>query len=58
MEFRGRSSAGEKMLASIVIRMALAASFSSNSMLLALDEPTTNLDRESINNLAESLSKI
>eukprot|EP00341_Mesodinium_pulex_P003967 CAMPEP_0116945400 /NCGR_PEP_ID=MMETSP0467-20121206/36342_1 /TAXON_ID=283647 /ORGANISM="Mesodinium pulex, Strain SPMC105" /LENGTH=85 /DNA_ID=CAMNT_0004628929 /DNA_START=588 /DNA_END=845 /DNA_ORIENTATION=+ len=38
--------------------MALAAAFSSQSMLLALDEPTTNLDRESINNLAEALSKI
>mmetsp|Transcript_14556 Transcript_14556/g.11983 ORF Transcript_14556/g.11983 Transcript_14556/m.11983 type:complete len:84 (-) Transcript_14556:24-275(-) len=58
MEFRGRSSAGEKMLASIVIRMALAAAFSSSGMLLALDEPTTNLDRESINNLAEALAKI
>jgi len=43
---------GQKVLASIVIRLALAEVFSSNARLLALDEPTTNLDREHINNLA------
>lgn len=36
------------MLASIVFRMALAESFGSNCGILALDEPTSNLDREHI----------
>jgi len=52
MEMKGRCSMGQKVLASIVIRLALAEVFSSNARLLALDEPTTNLDREHINNLA------
>ncbi len=44
LDMRGRCSAGQRVLASIVIRLALAESFSVNCGVLALDEPTTNLD--------------
>jgi DNA repair protein RAD50 len=43
LDMRGRCSAGQKVLASIVIRLALAESFCVNTGMLALDEPTTNL---------------
>ncbi|WFD34747.1 DNA repair protein rad50 [Malassezia cuniculi] len=55
MDMRGRCSAGQKVLACILIRLALADSFSSNTGFLALDEPTTNLDRENVEALAESV---
>jgi len=58
IDARGRLSAGQKMLASIIIRLALAQSFSSSFNLLALDEPTSNLDEKNIDGLAEALSKI
>ncbi|KAK5407338.1 DNA repair protein rad50 [Exophiala xenobiotica] len=58
MDMRGRCSAGQKVLASIIIRLALAECFSANCGLIALDEPTTNLDRENIESLAESLRDI
>ncbi|KND91221.1 DNA repair protein RAD50 [Tolypocladium ophioglossoides CBS 100239] len=58
MDMRGRCSAGQKVLASIVIRLALAESFGVNCGLIALDEPTTNLDRDNIKSLAESLHNI
>ncbi|ODA79338.1 hypothetical protein RJ55_04931 [Drechmeria coniospora] len=58
MDMRGRCSAGQKVLASIVIRLALAESFGVNCGLIALDEPTTNLDRDNIKSLAESLHMI
>jgi len=58
MDMRGRCSAGQKVLASIVIRLALAESFGTNCGLIALDEPTTNLDQQNIKGLAESLSEI
>uniref|UniRef100_A0A0G4FR63 Rad50/SbcC-type AAA domain-containing protein n=1 Tax=Chromera velia CCMP2878 TaxID=1169474 RepID=A0A0G4FR63_9ALVE len=58
MEMRGRCSAGQKVLASIVIRMALAESFGVNCGILALDEPTTNLDRRNIEGLANSLGEL
>ncbi|KAF2858079.1 P-loop containing nucleoside triphosphate hydrolase protein [Piedraia hortae CBS 480.64] len=58
MDMRGRCSAGQKVLASIIIRLALAECFGANCGLIALDEPTTNLDRENIRALAESLSEI
>ncbi|POR34471.1 DNA repair protein RAD50 [Tolypocladium paradoxum] len=58
MDMRGRCSAGQKVLASIVIRLALAESFGVNCGLIALDEPTTNLDRDNIKSLAESLHSI
>lgn len=58
MDMRGRCSAGQKVLASIIIRLALAESFGVNCGLIALDEPTTNLDRDNIKSLAESLHMI
>lgn len=58
MDMRGRCSAGQKVLASIVIRLALAECFGTNCGLIALDEPTTNLDQQNIKGLAESLSLI
>ena len=58
MDMRGRCSAGQKVLASIIMRLALAESFGVNCGLIALDEPTTNLDRDNIKSLAESLHRI
>lgn len=58
MDMRGRCSAGQKVLASIVIRLALAECFGVNCGLIALDEPTTNLDQQNIEGLAVSLSEI
>ncbi|TKA78331.1 hypothetical protein B0A55_03618 [Friedmanniomyces simplex] len=58
MDMRGRCSAGQKVLASIIIRLALAECFGINCGLLALDEPTTNLDRDNIQALARSLAEI
>ncbi|KAF2839280.1 hypothetical protein M501DRAFT_1024242 [Patellaria atrata CBS 101060] len=58
MDMRGRCSAGQKVLASIIIRLALAECFGVNCGLIALDEPTTNLDRDNIKALAESLAEI
>ncbi|KAJ6584989.1 hypothetical protein B0H19DRAFT_405342 [Mycena capillaripes] len=55
MDMRGRCSAGQKMLASIIIRLALSDSFGQNCGILALDEPTNALDTENIDALAESL---
>lgn len=55
LDMRGRCSAGQKVLASIIIRLALAETFCLNSGILALDEPTTNLDRENIESLASAL---
>lgn len=46
LDMKGRCSAGQKVLASLVIRLALAESFCVNCGILALDEPTTNLDTE------------
>ncbi|TAQ90742.1 hypothetical protein B7494_g906 [Chlorociboria aeruginascens] len=58
MDMRGRCSAGQKVLASIIIRLALAECFGVNCGIIALDEPTTNLDRDNIRALASSLHKI
>ncbi len=58
MDMRGRCSAGQKVLASIIIRLALAESFGSNCGILALDEPTTNLDKDNIEALATSLADL
>lgn len=58
IEMKGRCSMGQKVLASLIIRMALAEAFSASTHILTLDEPTTNLDREHIENLAESISAI
>ncbi|KAL1922188.1 uncharacterized protein VTP21DRAFT_9727 [Calcarisporiella thermophila] len=58
LDMRGRCSAGQKVLASIIIRLALAETFCVNCGILALDEPTTNLDIENVKRLAESLANI
>lgn len=58
MDMRGRCSAGQKVLASIIIRLALSDSFGTNCGIIALDEPTTNLDKENIASLAQSLAMI
>ena len=46
-----------QVLASLIIRLALAETFCLNCGVLALDEPTTNLDRENIESLAYALDK-
>ncbi|KAI9302405.1 hypothetical protein BJ944DRAFT_242399 [Cunninghamella echinulata] len=58
MNMRGRCSAGQKVLTSIIIRLALAETFCVHCGILTLDEPTTNLDRDNIESLADSLTKI
>ncbi|NXM14028.1 RAD50 protein, partial [Ploceus nigricollis] len=58
LDMRGRCSAGQKVLASLIIRLALAETFCINCGILALDEPTTNLDRENIESLAHALVEI
>ncbi|VDP90985.1 unnamed protein product [Echinostoma caproni] len=58
LDMRGRCSAGQKVLASLIIRLALAEVFCLHCGVLALDEPTTNLDRENIGSLAEALVEI
>jgi DNA repair protein RAD50 len=58
LEMRGRCSAGQKVLSCLIIRLALAESFCLNCGILALDEPTTNLDRANIGGLAEALAEL
>ncbi|XP_006800418.2 DNA repair protein RAD50-like [Neolamprologus brichardi] len=58
VNMRGRCSAGQKVLASLIIRLALAEAFCLDCGILALDEPTTNLDRENIESLADALVEI
>ncbi|CAM6096053.1 unnamed protein product [Calypogeia fissa] len=58
LEMRGRCSAGQKVLASLIIRLALAETFCLNCGILALDEPTTNLDGPNAASLAEALVRI
>lgn len=58
LDMRGRCSAGQKVLACLVIRLALAESFCTDCGILALDEPTTNLDKENIDSLADALKSI
>eukprot|EP00969_Alexandrium_andersonii_P118126 5224880-Alexandrium_andersonii.AAC.1 len=58
MDMRGRCSAGQRVLASIVIRLALAETFCLNCGVMALDEPTTNLDHENKKGLAIALAQI
>ena len=47
-----------QVLACLIIRLALAETFSTNCGIIALDEPTTNLDRENIGSLAEALAEL
>ncbi|CAG7834537.1 unnamed protein product [Allacma fusca] len=55
LDMRGRCSAGQKVLASILIRISLAEAFSSKCGIIALDEPTTNLDENNIKALSDCL---
>lgn len=58
LDMRGRCSAGQKVLSSIIIRLSLAETFCANCGILALDEPTTNLDIDNIEGLAGALTEI
>ena len=58
MDMRGRCSAGQRVLTSIVIRLALAETFGVNCGCIALDEPTVNLDYENKKGLAIALAHI
>lgn len=55
LDMRGRCSAGQKVLASIIIRLALAETFCVKCGFFTLDEPTTNLDKENVKSLAANL---
>lgn len=57
INMRGRCSAGQKVLASLIIRLALAETFCVNCGVFTLDEPTTNLDKQNIESLAENLAR-
>lgn len=58
LDMRGRCSAGQKVLAAIVIRLALAEVFCVDCGILALDEPTTNLDEANKKGLAQALTRL
>lgn len=58
LDMRGRCSAGQKVLACLIIRLALAEVFCLNCGILALDEPTTNLDPANSQSLAQSLHQL
>lgn len=58
MNFRGQCSAGQRVLACLIIRIALAEIFSGHYGVLALDEPTTNLDICNIESLCDALNRI
>eukprot|EP00457_Paulinella_chromatophora_P000473 gb/GEZN01000473.1/.p1 GENE.gb/GEZN01000473.1/~~gb/GEZN01000473.1/.p1 ORF type:complete len:1372 (-),score=369.19 gb/GEZN01000473.1/:171-4286(-) len=58
LNMRGRCSAGQKVLASLLIRIALANTFCLKCGVLALDEPTTNLDKANIKAFAKALTEI
>jgi DNA repair protein RAD50 len=58
LEMRGRCSAGQKVLACIIVRLALAEVFGLDCGILALDEPTTNLDEANAASLAEALRAV
>lgn len=47
-----------QVLASLIIRLALAETFCLSCGILALDEPTTNLDAANSASLAEALRNI
>lgn len=58
IDMRGRCSAGQRVLACIVIRLALAETFGVNCGCIALDEPTVNLDYRNKKGLAVALAQI
>ena len=58
LDMRGRCSAGQRVLASIVIRLALAETFCVHFGCIALDEPTVNLDYRNKKGFAVALAQI
>jgi len=58
LDMRGRCSAGQRVLACLIIRLALAETFCLNCGILALDEPTTNLDARNSTSLAQALTDL
>ncbi|ETO25301.1 hypothetical protein RFI_11836 [Reticulomyxa filosa] len=58
LDMRGRCSAGQKVLASLLIRLSLAECLCINCGVIALDEPTTNLDTKNIESLAIALKTV
>jgi len=58
LDMRGRCSAGQRVMAALVIRMALAESFSINCGILSVDEPTVNLDENNKKGLANALTHV
>jgi DNA repair protein RAD50 len=58
MDMANRCSAGQKMVASLIIRLALAETFAINCGIIALDEPTTNLDGFNVDNLSEAINNL
>jgi len=58
LDMRGRCSAGQKVLACLIIRLALAETFCLNCGILTLDEPTTNLDAANAASLADALRRL
>lgn len=58
LDMRGRCSAGQKVLACLIVRLALSECFGTKCGLIALDEPTTNLDKQNSESLARSLAAI
>ncbi|KAG8369606.1 hypothetical protein BUALT_Bualt14G0031100 [Buddleja alternifolia] len=57
-EGAGTRSYSYRVLASLIIRLALAETFCLNCGILALDEPTTNLDGPNSESLAAALLRI
>jgi DNA repair protein RAD50 len=58
LEMRGRCSTGQRVIASLLIRLALADVFCLACGVLALDEPTTNLDHRNVKAFAQALNEI
>ncbi|KAG9390018.1 DNA repair protein RAD50 [Carpediemonas membranifera] len=58
LPMRGRCSAGQKVLACIIVRLALATAFSDSCGVLVLDEPTTHLDNRNAEAVAEGLRNL
>ncbi|XP_046392012.1 DNA repair protein RAD50 [Ischnura elegans] len=58
VDMRDRCSAGQRMLACLIIRIALAETFSAKCGVFALDEPTANLDFDNSVSLSEALAEI
>jgi DNA repair protein RAD50 len=52
LDMKGRCSMGQKVLASLIIRMAMAEAFCTECEIFALDEPTTNLDADHCKSIA------